>query len=45
MERRINKGNRSPKGKVGCETAEALLKKKLEREARRKQVKKENGKI
>ena len=45
MERRINRGHRSPKGRVGCDTAKSILQKKLERENRRQQVKKDNEKV
>ena len=37
MERKINRGNKYPKGRVGCDFAEELLRKKREREAKRKE--------
>jgi hypothetical protein len=37
MERRINRGNKNPKGRVGCDFAEEILRKKREREAKRKE--------
>lgn len=36
MERKINKGNKYPKGRVGCDTASELLRKKKEREEKQR---------